>query len=362
MIAVIFILIVYSVLVMLLWIGWMMAMPKKISQQLANEELISVIVPIRNEAERIQILLNSLVTQRYSNFEIIVVDDHSEDDTLSRLQVYSQKVTILSSTGFGKKTAITTGIHAANGKIIVTTDGDCVAPPEWLQGINHEFLNKKIQLAFGAVNIQQSDTLFSKLQSLEFTSLIGSSGATAILKMPVMCNGANLAYRKHIFDEVNGYESDLHVASGDDEFLMRKIHKRYPDGIGFISSDGTVIETGPQKSLHAFFMQRLRWAGKWKENSSAAAKSLGLFILITQCCWLIGLFGLVVSFNLTVAVVLVIKAAVEFLFLYHVNKFLRNKWSWLAFCMLQVFYSPYVIITGIGSLFIVPVWKGRKIK
>jgi biofilm PGA synthesis N-glycosyltransferase PgaC len=357
----------YAVVVLLLLDGWQKA---KEQHHVLNKDVLqflSVVIPVRNEEEAIDRLLNDLVNQHYpkDKFEIIVVNDHSNDNTS---QVVGKKIDnatnlrIVVNEGQGKKLAITTGVRLSKGEIIVTTDADCWVGTNWLQTISDSFYNEKIKMVFGPVKIQNENSFFSKLQAIEFSSLIGSGAATIMLEIPTMCNGANLAFRKDTFAEVDGYEGNTHIASGDDEFLMRKIFKKYPEGIRFNNSQESIVSTKPQRTLSEFIDQRIRWAGKWKFHNDLKSKLLAVYIFLFQLSVLI-LPVLVMRGHLsplTAVIFLLVKAILELIFLRSVTSWLGVKWDWLSFIALQFIYPLYVLGIGLSSSFLKPIWKGRK--
>lgn len=327
------------------------------------DPMISVIVPVRNEQENIANALLALKNQTYANFEVILVNDHSSDNTMDvAMQNRFSNMSVLHNRDAGKKSALQTGIHMAKGELIATTDADCVMDELWLESIRKTFTNEKIVFAFGAVSIQTNERFFSKLQAVEFASLIGSGAATSALGFPTMSNGANLAFRKSAFTAVAGYEGNKHIASGDDEFLMRKIDAKFPDGIKFIPYKVASVHTTPKQSVSEFTSQRLRWAGKWKHNSSLATVALAFYIFVTQLCVIAGFITLFTSFNYSIALLLLIKFVFEASFVSRVCRFSKATFSWHAFLLLQIVYPFYVIIIGTLGTFVKPSWKGREIK
>ena len=112
------------------------------------EVSLSVIIPARNEANNIENLLLDLQKQQYSDFEVIVVDDHSEDNTLEVVERFIQSnpwCRLLSNLHSGKKAALTLGIESAKGSIIVTTDADCRISSGWLSALKRYFGRKEIK-------------------------------------------------------------------------------------------------------------------------------------------------------------------------------------------------------------------------
>jgi len=357
----------YVVVVFLLVTGWQKA---KAQHHISNKDAmqsLSVIIPVRNEAETIDCLLDDLFNQRYpkDKFEIIVVNDHSEDNTIQVVEKKIENSTnlrIVTNEGMGKKLAITTGVTVSMGEIIVTTDADCRIGSDWLRSIYDLFDEEKTKMVFGAVKIQTDDSLFSKLQAIEFASLIGSGAATLAMGIPTMCNGANLSFRKDTFLEVNGYEGNTQILSGDDEFLMRKISHKYPDGIRFNNLQENIVCTSAQPTLAEFIVQRLRWAGKWKNNKDVKSKLVALYIFLFHLS-VLALPALVILNYITLSFALLfilVKVILEFMFLRSVTLWLKVKWDWEAFVLLQLFHSFYVVVIGVVSNFAKPLWKGRR--
>lgn len=361
MIAAYFIVLVYCFLVFVLIYGWHKATvhtPQPPTQP--AEKLISLIIPVRNEAHQIKGLLQSIREQTYKSLEVIIVDDHSEDILHQVVNDFNlANVVIIRNEGIGKKHAIATGVAKANGDIIVTTDADCSMLPTWIETMGASFHDPKIKLAFGTVRIQYTNNFFSSLQAIEFASLIGSGGAAAALGNPVMCNGANLAYRKETFIKVNGFEGNMDVPSGDDEFLMRKVYEMYPDGIAFIGRAAALVTTWPQPDMRSFFTQRIRWASKWKRNTSVAAAFLAVFIFVSQLAFLVTLGSLFFSFSWLALSAILIKFVLEGLFLTRVCLSIQVRWNWLAFITLQFLYPVYVLTTAWLSFILPYAWKGR---
>jgi poly-beta-1,6-N-acetyl-D-glucosamine synthase len=359
----------YFTLLLVFQTGW----DKSISKSLKKSESLislSVIIPVRNEQATIPTLLKGIIEQNYSKeyYEIIVVDDHSEDNTIQVIegtlnQYPFLKITITPSVGSGKKAALTHGISLAQGSIIVTTDADCQVHPEWLSSINEVFSNTKSKMVVGPVAIDADNQLFSSMQAIEFASLIGVSTSMMAYGKPVMCNGANLAFCKDVFEEVRGYEGNSHIASGDDEFLMRKILKVYPRGVVFNSNQRSTVRTNAQSTLRSFLHQRIRWAGKWKYNSGWLSKLLALYVVFFHSTVIsipIVYFLGIIDYEITILLILG-KAFLEWQFLSKVTNWLGVRWHWPSFILLQLVYSFYAVGIGIGSNFMKAEWKGRPV-
>lgn len=359
----------YFIVAWLLQTGFVKAIQQEKSAVVRQKQFISVIIPFRNEERDISFLLSDLFTQQYptDQFEIILVNDHSQDQSLLRIEAAIDtssfsNLTIVHPAGSGKKAALSDGIKQAKGGIVVTTDADCRVGKHWLASLNNAFYDESVKLVFGPVRIEPTNSIFESMQSIEFSSLIGSGAATMAYGVPTMCNGANLAFRREAFYDVDGYKGNTHIASGDDEFLMRKIAKRYLGGVRFNNAPESMVSTLPQSSISTFLDQRLRWAGKWKHHRDSKSKLLAVYIftfhLVVLCLPVIALVSSIPWYLF--AALFLTKAILEYRFLHTVTSWLNVTWNWLVFIFLQVVYSVYVVGVGLASNFLTPGWKGRK--
>lgn len=354
----------YFLFLLSLLVGLTISSRKKLSS--SETKFISVVVAIRNEEANIGNLLRTLSSQRYpsNNFEVIVVDDHSDDGSKQEAEAWLNripglKVLSLDKEKKGKKAALALGIERAQGELIATTDADCFVPSDWLENINRLFQAKETNMSVGVVALQDEDKFFSKLQSVELASVMATSISLATLGMPTMCNGANLSFRKKIFEEVNGYSGNEHIASGDDEFLMRKIRAKYPNTIRAMNDCVVVIQ--PQATLSNFIHQRLRWASKWKHNSSAFARVLAIFVFVFQLSWLTFIPVMVLFPSSFFAFLLGSKILLDLAVLESTSRSLGMRLSLPAFAALQLLYPVYVLYVGLFSQLKNHQWKGRTI-
>jgi cellulose synthase/poly-beta-1,6-N-acetylglucosamine synthase-like glycosyltransferase len=205
--------------------------------------------------------------------------------------------------------------------------------------------------------MRQEGRFFEDLQAIEFASLIGVSGATMAAGRPTMCNGANLAFRKAAFLAVDGYTGNLGIASGDDEFLMRKVFARYPQGLRYVANPAAVVTTQAASVLAIFFRQRVRWASKWRYNSSVLTRAVAVYVFLLQVAWLIAFYLALAGYGVVWPVVLGLRAVLECFFLLPVCSVLGIRWRWPAFLALQILYPVYVIAVALVSLFYKPRWK-----
>ncbi len=336
-----------------------------------SKTYLTVLVAVRNEAATIGLLLQDLEKQSYSkaNFEVLLLDDHSEDETISIVQHYIEKKTLalrlikMGEGVIGKKNAIAKGVANALGQLIVTTDGDCRVGPHWLSSIEDFYRVRNVKMITGGVVFLKENTLRGKILAIEFASLIGSGAASLQMGYPSMCNGANLAYEKEAFLAVGGYEDTARLASGDDEFLMHKIYKYYKGQVAFLKNKDAVVETMAPTSWSAFYNQRIRWASKWEGYSYGHVKLLAFVIFSSN-------LALVVSFFLTPMTsfplflflgVLFSKFFVEFLFLRSILVYFGRKLNIVTFLITEMGYPFYVVLFALLGRSGKYKWKSREI-
>ncbi len=366
--------VLYLILLIIGIINWLiLKKPSGKSNDFGIGIVFSVIVPVRNEAQNILKLLHSLENQTYNfqNFEIIFVNDHSTDATKELIERFSktsdlniqmmelERKEYLNSP---KKMAIMQAIRISKGEFIFTTDGDCVLPPKLLHKYHEAFMNQVPQFISGPVTFLESKKsyfgkLWEKIQIVEFASLLGTAAASIEMNSPNMCSGANICYRKSVFFEVNGYEGNLHLASGDDEFLMHKISKKYKNGIVFLKDSEAVVLTNACENWSQFFNQRKRWSSKWKQYEGSIPTVLAIFVFLNN----LALFVLILSCSWRL---ILLKIILEFFMISSVLLFLNKINAIFYIGLVQFLYPFYVLFFGLIGIFSSKtyIWKERILK
>lgn len=325
---------------------------------------LTVIIPVRDEEDNIVKLLQDLNNQDYpfENFEVIVANDSSTDNTealvlafqerakftLKLLNIYDDK------NSSPKKRAIKKSIEISSGELIITTDGDCRVSANWLVSIEQIFKTTNAKLVSSPVSFIDEDKFWNTAQIIEFASLIGSGACAMYLKKPNMCNGANIAYTREVFEEVGGFAGNEHLASGDDEFLMHKIAEKYPDKVVFNADINAIVLTNAQPNWQHFYQQRRRWASKWKYYNDWKVSALAIFIFVVN----LDVIWSFITLNYTN---LLLKLLLEFVFLSLIIRFLGHKDKIKYIPIVQILYPFYVVFFGLIAQRKGYTWKGRKL-
>ncbi len=409
----------YVLLMILYWYGWQKTFfvfkPSTINHQPST--IISVIIPARNEEENILKILDCLYKQTYplSNFEIIVVDDHSSDRTaefiyqldipnLKLIQLSPNKVTesVFHRTEkqYGKKAAITEGIKNSNGKLIITTDADCEMGEEWISSIVSFYEKEKPKMIVAPVLLKNEKGFLETMQSQEMTALTASACGSLYYNLPILCSGANLAYEKEAFISVNGFDGADKTLTGDDVFLMLKIHKKYPKQIKYLKSNEAVVFTHAEKNIVSVLAQRKRWASKTFLYGFSHVTGIAvliflanffIFLLVPIAIGIsvinpVGIIsnGINIKFAFALIVTLSLKCIVDYMLIYSASSFFgptkstdsptkgtesvfhrtvlhrRKRIHPFEFLVASILYPVYVSLLGLISPFTNYSWKGRK--
>lgn len=204
----------------------------------------TIIVPFRNEAENLPNLLNSFSKLNYPDdlFEVILVDDFSND--AFKIQSLRFKVLVIKNIRISnspKKDAILTAIQYVKSEWIITTDADCVVNENWLLTLDNYIQNHEVSMIVGAVTYDCKNLFLHYFQQLDLASLQGATIGSFGLGKGFMCNGANFAYTKSLFEELNGFDGNDKIASGDDVFLLQKAVARFPAKVHYLKSINNII-------------------------------------------------------------------------------------------------------------------------
>lgn len=355
-------------IVYVLTISWLIYGCTQVSlyskKEVAPKTTFSILVPFRNETENLPILLESISKLKYPKdlFEVLLIDDASEEKfSVLSSQFSVSIINTIRQSNSPKKDAITTGVPLTNNEWIVTTDADCVVPENWLLTMDDYIQNHKVEMIAGAVTYDCKPSFLHHFQQLDLTSLQGATIGSFGINKGFMCNGANFAYTKSLFQDLNGFADNDKIASGDDVFLLQKAIAQYPEKVHYLKSKDTIVRTQPTDSWKALFHQRVRWASKTSSYQSRFGIGLGLVVFAGNLSLIL---GLVLGFLgwipfVYVGLIWLAKFIVDSILLYTTNHFLSHSRMnyWIASSLLYPFFSTSVALYAVFGSY---EWKGRR--
>jgi len=230
---------------------------------------ISVIVAARNEEENIGELLTALTIQDYpiEKFEIIIVDDRSTDRTA---EIVNQRQVSLSNLRLvrtrsempdlvGKKNALTAGIRAAKYERLLFTDADCLPPPGWLRSTARYFTDQiDVAIGYSPHDIPKKSPLIATLRRLERLAMSAVYAGAAGWNIGIGAAGRNLAYRKSLFEKVDGFRGIGHLHSGDDDLFVQKLNRYKSVRFAFVADKSASVPTQTPVSKRVLYEQEKR--------------------------------------------------------------------------------------------------------
>jgi len=323
-----------------------------------------VIICAKNESANLRKYLPSILSQDYPDYEVIVVNDHSMDDSMAVLSEISRQYPLLkiinlseeNATYIGKKMALSTGIAQATHEWLLLTDADCQpVSNQWISEMmtttTHK--GKEIGLGYspyiyekGPLNaFVRYETLLTAFQYINM----------ALIKQPYMGVGRNLLYRKDLFYQAGGFESHLEVASGDDDLFISEVATG--NNTFIVDTPDAVVYSEPKKTWSSWLAQKQRHLSTGKHYRPKIQILLGLFSITHFFHVFFLVLLLIFNFGTVVALVgSVLRILIIVLMCTQFRKKFRevNDWYWIPLLdFLYPFYymalTPYLISTKTKS-------------
>jgi poly-beta-1,6-N-acetyl-D-glucosamine synthase len=227
---------------------------------------VTVLICARNAATQLRQNLPQWLEQQYPNFEILVVDDDSEDDTPAVLaelgKQYGQLRTIKLSpkTQPGKKATLTLGVQSARYPWIALTDADCTpASPHWLHQMMLNTETTTLVLGYGPATPNHAH-IFNRWVRFETAFVALQYTAFARAGLPYMGVGRNLVWHRKVFDSVGGFTKHAHIPSGDDDLLVQAAANKQHQTTVCLHPDAWVYSPG-KSTLRTWLAQKRRHLG-----------------------------------------------------------------------------------------------------
>jgi cellulose synthase/poly-beta-1,6-N-acetylglucosamine synthase-like glycosyltransferase len=299
-------------------------------------------------------------------FELLFVDDDSEDNSVELIRRKLSKTTIDFSiitneqhSNSPKKDAITKAISQSKYEWIVTTDADCILPKYWLDSFDCFIQKNNTKFIVAPVTYFKATSFLKRFQLLDFLSLQGVSIGAFGIQKPILCNGANLAYTKALFLELEGFKGNSDISSGDDIFLLQKALPKYSDKIHYLKAESAIVQTAPQHNVKNLVSQRVRWAAKTSSYNSLFGKLTGIIVFLMNgflVCSPLLLLANFITYK-TLVYTFIIKFGIDFLLLFKTARFF-NQESYLASFVFSSFIYPFFSVYVV----FISVFKGYKWK
>lgn len=316
---------------------------------------VSVIVIARNEYKNLKKLIPNLLNQQYPDFEILIVDDRSEDPSPDFIR--KMAATFPSLKGIcinylpegvnSKKYALQRAVTEANKEILLLTDADCLpASTDWIKRMAEKIKDQKaIVLGFSPYFTEKGllnafiryETFYTAVQYFSF----------ALAGFPYMGVGRNLAYTKELFIRNKGLEGKMHLAGGDDDLFVNKVIR--PDNFAICVHPETYVFSYPKKNWKEWVQQKLRHlkAGSHYNFSSQILlavlhfSQLMFWILFFCCCFYLPLWLILMPFFRMLANGLIMRG---------ISRKFGLDVRFLEVLLFDIMYGLYIFSFGIAAL------------
>ncbi len=253
---------------------------------------MSVIVPVRNEAANLPALLAALTRQTHPHYEVVLVDDDSEDATPEIIQSWQQTHPTLRLLHVDhpkeprKKNALTQGIDAARHELLAFTDADCAPPPGWLASLAQQHAGAQQEtLLIGYSPFRKAPGLLNRLARYETFVTGFLTAATVGLGRPYMAVGRSISYPRSVFRRIGGFAHSLHSMSGDDDLLVQEVNRRRAAVVNHLFDARSFVPSNPPPTWRRWLHQKRRHlsAGRFYDRGTQA--HLGLFHATSIALW-----------------------------------------------------------------------------
>ena len=322
-----------------------------------NQEAVSVIIVAKNEYRNLKNNLPKILEQNYPNFEVILVNHASEDDTEYLIRELSQKyshlkyVVVQDNINFfsGKKFPLSVGIKSAQHDVLLLTDADCYPDSEnWIAEMQGQFTDKKeITLGYGAY--EERKGLLNKLVRYDTLRVGMMYLSLAKWGIPYMGVGRNLAYRKSLFFRENGFQAHLNIPSGDDDLFINSAANFKNTAIAVGKSCRSL--SVPKLSFSDWYYQKKRHLTTGKHYKTLHLFILGLWDISTLLFFAAAIFLLSFQIQIIlVSAILGVRILSQLIVTKKTMLLLGEKKLLLFSPVLEIFIlvvNPLVSITGI---------------
>lgn len=332
---------------------FLIAFLRKRAIRTVHPQPVTVIVCAHDEEQNLKALIPLLLEQSHPAFEIIIVNDRSNDGTYDYLLEATKQHDQLKMVNIdtkpnhvnAKKYAITLGIKAAKYDWIVLTDADCRPQTNQWLNLMSELCSEEKEIVLGYspyLKEQGFLNLFIRFETL-FTAM--QYMAFAILKNPYMGVGRNLAYKKALFLNNKGFSDFIHVTGGDDDLFVNQ--HATASNTEVCLGESALVYSIPKKDLRSYFYQKVRHLSTGKKYRFKHRLLLGIFTLSQIATWLLGI-PLLISFYgfYWVLGVMLFRLIILNVTIYQASKRFGQKFEWWATPVLDFVFVIYYLSTA----------------
>jgi len=354
----------YAVLI----IGAVVGIKRKPEQELNAENSalsFSILIPFRNESSNLSELIKSLEKVNYnkSNFELIFINDHSTDHFENSFSEVEKKFNfkLLHLTDKeGKKNALLKGIEACSNNYVLTIDADCIVPENLLSSYASIITEKDYDLIIGSVVLESSNKFVQQFQSLDFLAMQGVGLGWANHNQAFLCSGANLCYKKSVFDKLQPFNGHQMLASGDDLFTLMKF-KEHQMNMG--TNLEAVVIASSHSSWKSLFLQRKRWLSKNTFIKDLFFKLVSITVFLTNLslALLVVLSIFKIAYLEILFIFFTIKFLLDYLLLYRISYQFNVVVCWRSILKISFLYPWLLVVIFLVNFSKSNEWKERKI-
>ena len=319
---------------------------------------VSIIISARNSVLKLEDNIQHWLTQDYPNFEVVIIDDRSSDETAYFLVKTAEKEPLLKYVlldpdvikNGSKKLALTLGIKKAKNNYFLLTDADCIpSSDQWLKHMATGFTHKKdIVLGVSPVNTKKS--FLGRLSQYENLLTAMQYLGMSIKGKPYMGVGRNLAYTRGIYDSVGGFSKHHHLPAGDDDLFVQEASNAN-NTIVCIQPESYVNTEGP-KNWKEYWKQKMRhlWIGK--QYRSDVKISLAWLPISQLLFWTIIIIWFITGSSwLWPIIPIIVKIVPEWIIFVKKGKLLNMPLAGPYYLFYNIFYSFWYVVISMNAFF-----------
>jgi cellulose synthase/poly-beta-1,6-N-acetylglucosamine synthase-like glycosyltransferase len=325
---------------------------------------VSIVVCAHDEEENLRELVPLLLQQDHPEFEVIVVEDRSNDGSYDYLleatrqhpRLRMVRITHTPEHIHGKKFALTLGIRAARHEWILLTDADCrPASRSWAQSMAASMTSDK-KIVIGCSPYMAAPGLLNSFIRFEAWITALQFIAFALLGRPYMGVGRNLAYRKSLFLDAKGFNNYLHVTGGDDDLFVNRHASR--DNVAVVITPSSVVFSKPKTSWHGFYLQKIRHLAVGKRYRWADRFLLGCLVATWLLSWLVAVPLLAFTGSWALAGLFFARWVLQITAVSAFTRQVGDAFEWWKVPFLDFIYGFYYLVAGPVALVVQKVrWK-----